>query len=97
MGRRRKIPREILSAERERFHDQLMNGELSLAQASRRMRELVDLDQDEYARLVGVAPRTLIDLEGGKGNPTLKTLQKIGKPFGLKLVFRPRTLDDSER
>lgn len=90
MGRRRKIAKDILPEERERFYNELMEGRLSLAETSRRMRELLDLDQEEYARLINIAPRTLIDLETGKGNPTLKTLEKIGKPFGLELVYKPK-------
>jgi putative transcriptional regulator len=89
MGRRRQIPKEILPEERQRFYEQLIAGELSLVMASKRMRELINLDQDEFARLVGIAPRTLKDFEAERGNPTLITLQKIGKPFGLSLVFRP--------
>jgi len=89
MGRRRKIAKEILPEERARLHQDLLAGKLTLAETSRRIRELLDMDQDEYAKLANIAPRTLIDLETGKGNPTLKTLEKLGKPFGLSLVFRP--------
>ena len=53
------------------------------------MRELLDLDQAEYAKLIKVSARTLIDLETEKGNPTLHTLQKPGKAFGLRLVYKP--------
>jgi DNA-binding XRE family transcriptional regulator len=89
MGRRRQIPKEILPAQRQQFYEQLIAGELSLAVASKRMRELINLNQDDFARLVGVAPRTLKDFEAGRGNPRLTTLQKIGKPFGMQVVFRP--------
>lgn len=90
MGRRRKIAKEILPEERERFYHDLLEGRLSLAETSRRMRELLDLDQAEFAKFIKVSARTLIDLETEKGNPTLQTLEKLGKPFGLELVFRPR-------
>lgn len=89
MGRRKKIPKEILPHERQQFYEQLIAGELSLPKASKRMRELINLDQDEFAKLVGVSPRTLKDFEAGRGNPTLVTLQKIAKPFGLNVMFRP--------
>jgi DNA-binding XRE family transcriptional regulator len=90
MGRRKKISKDILSKERQRFYEQLIAGELSLSMASKRMRELINMDQDEFAKLVGVAPRTLKDFESGRGNPTLTTLQKIAKPFGLDVVFKPK-------
>jgi len=89
MGRRKIIPKAILAKERQRFYEQLMAGELSLAMASKRMRELINLDQDDFAKLVGVASRTLKDFEAGRGNPTLQTLQKIAKPFGMDVIFRP--------
>ena len=89
MGRRRKIAKEVLPEERERFYRELQEGLLSLAETSRRMRELLDLDQAEYAKLIKISSRTLIDLETEKGNPTLQTLEKLGKPFGLKLVYKP--------
>jgi len=90
MGRRRKIAKEVLPEERERFYRDLQAGRLSLAETSRRMRELLDLDQAEYAKLIKVSARTLIDLETEKGNPTLQTLEKLAKPFGLELVFKPK-------
>ncbi|MFK5913749.1 MAG: helix-turn-helix domain-containing protein [Woeseiaceae bacterium] len=82
MGRCRKIAKEILPEERERFYRDLLEGRLSLAETFRRMRELLDLDQAEYAKLIKVSARTLIDLETEKSNPTLYTLKMIGKPFG---------------
>ena len=90
MGRRRKIAKEVLPEERERFYRDLQAGRLSLAETSRRMRELLDLDQAEYAKLIKVSARTLIDLETEKGNPTLQTPEKLARPFGLELVFRPK-------
>lgn len=89
MGRRKKIAKEVLPEERARLHQDLLDGKLTLAETLKRIREILDLDQDEYAKLVNIAPRTLINLETEKGNPTLKTLEKLGKPFGLSLVFRP--------
>ena len=91
MGRRSKIAKEILPEARERFYQDLQKGRLSLAETSRRMRELLDLDQAEYAKLIKISARTLIDLETKKGNPTLQTLEKLALPFGLEVVFRPKS------
>ncbi|MFW6333222.1 MAG: helix-turn-helix domain-containing protein [Thermodesulfobacteriota bacterium] len=49
------------------------------------MRKAVGLTRIEYAKLAGVAPGVLIDLERGVGNPTLKTLEKLAAPFGLQV------------
>jgi transcriptional regulator with XRE-family HTH domain len=54
------------------------------------MRKVTGRTQAEYARLVGVAPRVLIDFERGAGNPTVATLEKILAPFGLELTVRRR-------
>jgi len=53
------------------------------------MRKVVGKTQPEYAKLIGVAERAYIDFERGVGNPTLATLKKIAKSFGLDVSFRP--------
>jgi DNA-binding XRE family transcriptional regulator len=70
---------------REIFYEQIANNQLTLANAVKAMRAIVGMTQPEYAKLVGVAPRIIIDLERGVGNPTLSSLKKIGKPFRLSI------------
>jgi len=72
---------------REKFYEQLANKKLTLAETVKAMRTIVGMTQPEYAKFVGIAPRIIIDLERGVGNPTLETLRKIGKPFRLNIVF----------
>lgn len=72
---------------REEFDESIETSELSLAEQIKRMRQITKKTQIEYAKYLGIAPRIIIDLENGKGNPTIATLRKIGKPFGLELVF----------
>ena len=72
---------------REKFYEQLANKKLTLAETVKAMRTIVCMTQPEYAKFVGIAPRIIIDLERGVGNPTLETLRKIGKPFRLNIVF----------
>ena len=64
--------------------------DLIAAEATRRLRECTGLTQFEYAKLVKVAARALIDLERGVGNPTLGTLRKIAAPFGLEVRYMPK-------
>lgn len=73
---------------RQEFYEQLENSQLSLAQTIKKMRAIAGMTQFEYAKFVGIAPRIIIDLERGVGNPTLNTLRKIGKPFRLDLFFK---------
>ncbi len=66
------------------------NGELSLGEAVRRMRKITGMSQKAYAeRIVGIAPRILAAIELDKGNPTVETLNKIGRPFGYAVGFVP--------
>ncbi len=63
-------------------------NQLTLGQAVRRMRKITGLSQKDYARrIVGISPRILAEIERDEGNPTLETLQKIGRPFGYRLGF----------
>ena len=63
-------------------------GELSLGQATLHMRKIVGMTQKEYAKKVlDIAPRVLMAIENDKGNPTLETLRKIGRPFGYQVGF----------
>ena len=74
---------------RREFYNDLEAGKISgLAEAVRRMRKVTKLTQPDYARLVNIAPRVLIDIERGVGNPTMKTLEKLGRPFGLIPCFQ---------
>jgi DNA-binding XRE family transcriptional regulator len=54
----------------------------------------------EYAtKVLKIYPRVLMDLENDRGNPTLETLEKVAKPFRLKVAFvrqKPEQQKDSE-
>jgi transcriptional regulator with XRE-family HTH domain len=41
--------------------------------------------QETLALLTGVSLRTIKQLEAGKGNPTLETIQKLADVLGLEL------------
>lgn len=51
-------------------------------------REDLKVTQETLAELSGVGLRTLKQVEGGKGNPTLLTLQKIADVLGLELDLK---------
>lgn len=68
-------------------------GQLGVADAVRMMRKIADESQAEYAKLVGVSPRVLIDFERGVGNPTWRSIAKMLRPFGLELSVRRRQGD----
>lgn len=45
------------------------------------------LTQQEFAALVGVSTPQIARLERGEANPTLATLQAVGKPYRLQVGF----------
>ncbi len=51
-------------------------------------RETLQVTQESLAQLSGVGLRTLKQFESGKGNPTLKTLQKIVEVLGLEVCLK---------
>ena len=67
------------------------NNQLSLGEAVRGMRKIAGMSQKDYAmRIVGIATRILAEVELDQGNPTLETLNKIGRPFGYEVGFVPK-------
>lgn len=86
MPRNKPLTPEQLHRLRVSFHQDCERG-VPLAEAVRTMRRISGQDQSEFARLLGIAPRVLMEIERGRGNPTLRTLEKIGKPFGLGVGF----------
>lgn len=72
---------------REALFEDIAAGRLQLPEAVRRMRRITGMTQTEYARLIGLAPRVLMDIERGRANPRLDTLEKLAKPFGLGVGF----------
>jgi transcriptional regulator with XRE-family HTH domain len=73
---------------RAALYEAIVRGELSLPQALRQLRRSVGKTQTEYAALVGLSPRILKAIEQGRGNPTLKSIRKVLKPFNLDLTVR---------
>jgi DNA-binding XRE family transcriptional regulator len=86
--RARVLPKERRAALRTELYELADRGELDLRDAVRRMRKIAGKTQVEYAKLVGVSPRILIEFERGLGNPTLRTLERILAPFRLELTLR---------
>lgn len=82
--------KERRAALRSELYARVSGGDLDLREAVRMMRKIAGRSQADYARMVGVSPRVLIEFERGIGNPTLKTLEKILAPFGLELTLRRR-------
>ncbi|CAH8189750.1 hypothetical protein VAEU17_190060 [Vibrio aestuarianus] len=54
---------------------------------------ILGLKQDVFARLVDVSRKTLSDIENGRGSYNTEILNKVFKPFGLKVGLLPSSPD----
>ncbi|MEX2607279.1 MAG: helix-turn-helix transcriptional regulator [Kiritimatiellia bacterium] len=52
----------------------------------RERRKLLGVDQKSLARISGISVHALSDLETGKGNPTLTTVEKVLDALGMTLI-----------
>ena len=83
---------------KELLFTELAAGSLTIGQATKRMRMIVGLTQIEYAtKVLKIYPRVLMDIEKGRGNPTLETLEKLARPFGLTVGFVRSATRDSDQ
>ena len=88
MGRMRKLSAEERQEERRELYEMAPHSALELGETVRRMRRITGLTQAEFAeKVAGISRRALAQIESGEGNPTLETLEKIGRAFGLKMGF----------
>lgn len=56
-------------------------------------RKILNVTQETLAEISGVGLRTLKQLERGKGNPTLETLQKICDALGLEIKLEIKNIN----
>lgn len=72
----------------------LLLGELTQGQALKSLRiKILGLKQDVFARLVDVSRKTLSDIENDRGSYNTEILNKVFKPFGLKVGLLPSSSD----
>lgn len=73
---------------REELFFRIDDGTIAISEATRLMRKTLGMNRRDYAeKILKISHDALQAVETGKGNPTLKTLQTIGKPFGLDVGF----------
>lgn len=70
----------------EHIEQRLADGSLELGDAVRRLRvEVTGLHQSQFARMCKISVRTLVHIEHGEGNQTLKSMNAVLRPFGLQM------------
>ena len=64
----------------------LADGTLQIGEAVRRLRtEVTGLHQSQFAKMCKISVRTLVHIEHGEGNQTLKSLNAVFRPFGMQM------------
>jgi transcriptional regulator with XRE-family HTH domain len=95
---RRSVTRDEVEQLREQLTKLVPQAHASVPELIRLMRLIARKSQSEYAKLCGVAPRVLADVEAGRGSPRTDTLEKLLKPFGYEIgVVAPVSPEDSRR
>jgi transcriptional regulator with XRE-family HTH domain len=65
---------------------------MHLVKDIKKRREVLQVSQEDLAALSGVGLRTLKQFERGKGNPTLKTLEKLADVLGMEVCLKIRKM-----
>lgn len=82
---------------RQAVEDVLAHPEWSLRDAVRHLKKTLRLTSAEFARLAGLSTRTLQDIEQGRSDGTVQTMNRILGVLDLKLgvVRKERVGDDA--
>ncbi|QFI56143.1 helix-turn-helix transcriptional regulator [Aeromonas simiae] len=70
----------------------LQRGEIHEGELLRKLRkEVLGMDQEGYAKLVGISRRTLSDIERNRAAPSLKMINQVFRPFSMKMMLMPKS------
>ena len=61
---------------------------MNLAEAIKSRRKLLSISQADLAEMSEVSPATIKNIERGKGNPSIETLEKLFEVLGMEIVFK---------
>lgn len=53
-------------------------------------REVLNLSQQDLSEMAGISLSTVKDIERGKGNPSLSTVDKILEVLGIEIEYKIR-------
>lgn len=63
---------------------------MKLSEAMKSRRKTLGISQLDLAEMSGVSLATVKDIERGKGNPSLNTVQKILDILGMEIIYEVR-------
>jgi putative transcriptional regulator len=90
VARWKKPTKEEILEHRRNLAERAHHGALRLPEAVAEIRKSVGMTQEEFARTLGLTRRQVAEVEAGTANPTLETLEKIGRLFGFAVGFVPK-------
>lgn len=76
---------EQLMLRKQAIDDVLAHPEWTLQQSVRHLKRAMRLTSAELAKMAGINPKTLLDIEQGRSLGTVQTLNKVLGVLGLKL------------
>ncbi|MGM4984500.1 MULTISPECIES: helix-turn-helix transcriptional regulator [Rhizobium] len=87
MARWKKPTKEEILENRRALAERARTGDLRLPGAVAEIRKGFGMTQEEFAKTLSLTRRQVAEIEAGTGNPTLETLEKIGRLFGFRVGF----------
>jgi DNA-binding XRE family transcriptional regulator len=90
MARWKKPTKEEILENRRTLAERARNGDLRLPGAVAEIRRGFGMTQEEFAKTLSLTRRQVAEIEAGTANPTLETLERIGRLFGFGIGFVPR-------
>ncbi|MEL4377897.1 helix-turn-helix transcriptional regulator [Brucella cytisi] len=90
MARWKKPTTEEILENRRALAELARTGDLRLPDAEAEIRKGFGMTQEEFAKTLSLTRRHVAEIETGVANPTLGTLEKIGRLFGFGIGFVPK-------
>ncbi|WP_440411477.1 helix-turn-helix transcriptional regulator [Neorhizobium petrolearium] len=94
MARWKKPSKDEILENRRTLAERARCGDLRLPGAVAELRKGIGMTQDEFAKVLGLTRRQIAEIEAGSANPTLETLEKVGRLFGLTIGLVPKAAGD---
>ncbi len=90
MARWKKPTKEEILENRRALAERARTGDLRLPDAVAEIRKGFGMTQEEFAKTLSLTRRHVAEIKTGTANPTLGTLEKIGRLFGFGIGFVPK-------
>lgn len=66
---------------------------MELSKIVKERRETLNISQIDLAEISGISIATIKDIERGKANPSVKTLERMAETLGLELTLSVKRVD----